>query len=195
MTTPEKVKKIRDITMSSFNKINAALTSANGDVDKAIEILIQQNQTSTADIAARVADNNIVYSYVHNNKIGAMIVLGCQTDFVARNEVFLGLAKDICMHIVSAPIQAEYVDEMGFSKETLDEWKVKFAEGTNGKPPQIVEKIVLGKLKKKIEEVCLVNQKFVKNDEITIAELIAGVSTTLGEKIQIKKFVRMVASA
>ena len=194
MTTPEKVKQIRDITMSSFGKINEALTATNGDVEKAIELLVKQKQADAGDMARRSADNNIVYSYVHNHRIGAMLVMGSQTDFVARNQIFLDLAKDICMHIVSCPTPPKSVDEMGFTKETLDEWKLQCAMGTEGKPAGVVDKIVMGKLNKKLDEVCLLRQKFIKDDSITIKDLIGKASATLGEKIEVKQFVRMIAS-
>ena len=194
MTTPEKVKQIRDITMSSFGKINEALTATNGDVEKAIELLVKQKQADAGDMARRSADNNIVYSYVHNHRIGAMLVMGSQTDFVARNQIFLDLAKDICMHIVSCPTPPTSVDEMGFTKETLDEWKLQCAIGTEGKPAGVVDKIVMGKLNKKLDEVCLLRQKFIKDDSITIKDLIGKASSTLGEKIEVKQFVRMIAS-
>ena len=111
MTTQEKVKHIREITMSPMNKISKALEKSNGDVDGAIKILIEEKQADTTDIANRATPSSIVYSYVHNNRIGAMIVLSCQTDFVAKNELFLQLAKDICIHVVSNPVSAKYVNE------------------------------------------------------------------------------------
>ena len=110
MTNIEKVKHIREVTMASMNKISDALLTANGNVSEAIAILVKEKQTSVEDMANRKADNNIVYSYVHNNRVGAMITLASQTDFVARNSLFIQLAKDICMHIVSSPVQAKYID-------------------------------------------------------------------------------------
>jgi len=193
MTTQEKVKKIRDITMSPFNKINKALAETNGDVDKAIELLISQKEADATDMANRKADANIVYSYVHANKIGAMIVLAAQTDFVAKNELFIQLAKDICMHIVSSPVQAEYVDEQSVNEARKGIVLQDLYLQTQGKPVQIQEKIVQGKMQKWYSEICLLNQKFVKDDTITVRELINKVSGTVGEKIEIKKFVRLSA--
>ena len=191
MTTQEKVKKIRDITMSPFNKINDALEKSNGDVDKAIELLVIEKQADNADIANRIANCGVVHSYVHNNKIGAMLVLVCQTDFVAKNEVFLSLAKDICMHIVSSPIQAEYPDENSIPLSVKEHWQNEYAKGLENKSINIATKIVEGKLTKKFGELCLLNQKFIKDDKVTIKQLIQSVSSTLGEKIEIKKFTRM----
>jgi elongation factor Ts len=193
MTHIEKVKHIREVTMASMGKINKALTEANGDVDKAIEILVKQRETSVEDMANRKADSSFVYSYVHNNKVGAMVVMASQTDFVAKNDLFTQLAKDICMHIVSNPIQAEGIDvnDVGIDFEKM--WESKFREEVKGKPEQIVEKIVAGKLAKKLDDVYLLRQKFIKDDSITINELIMKVSGMVGEKIEIKRFVRLSA--
>ena len=186
-----KVAKIRDITMSPFKKISEALETCNGDVDKTIALLISNRQADSADIANRVASASIVQSYVHNNKVGAMIVLACQTDFVAKNETFLSLAKDICIHITSAPTVPLYITETDIPKEALDAKKFEFAATCIGKPEAIVNKIVMGKLQKFYSENCLLNQKFVKNEDITIAQLIKDVSATVGEKIELKKFIKI----
>lgn len=193
MTNQEKIKKIRDITQAPFTKINNALLTTNGDVDVAIALLISQNDANAIDIANRNADNNIVYSYVHNNKIGAMIIIGSQTDFVGKNSSFLQLAKDICMHIVSNPIKAEFIDESGIPTECKKTWHNDFFAGIGNKSPQVIEKIIDGKMKKKIEESCLLNQKFIKDDAITIKDLINNVSGIVGEKIELKKFIRLSA--
>jgi elongation factor Ts len=159
-------------------------------VDGAIELLIKRKAADGTDMANRKADNNIVYSYVHNHKVGAMIVLACQTDFVAKNNLFLQLAKDVCMHIASSPVQAEYVDEtyMPGTVKSIFISNCK-AELTN-KPEHIVEKIVSGKLDKYLDSVCLIRQKFVKDDKLTIQQLINTISSSVGEKIEIKKFIR-----
>lgn len=191
MTTQEKVKHIRDITMSPFNKINAALTATFGDIDKAIEILLEQKQTSAEDMENRISNAGIVYSYVHNNKVGAMIVLACQTDFVAKNDEFINLAKDICMHICSNPIAPEYIDGNKVPVAEQDAWKLAWKSEIKNKPEPIIEKIVTGKLNKALDDLCLLRQKFIKNDNLTIKELIQTVSGTVGEKIELKRFVKM----
>lgn len=196
MNTVEKVKKIRDITMSPFKNINEALAKSNGDVDGAIKILLESKVADANDMANRNANNSIVYSYVHNNKIGAMIVLSCQTDFVARNELFIQLAKDICMHIVSSPIQASFIDETDIGEAR---WHGKVADffltlQNDKKPQEIKDKIIKGKMDKWASEVCLLNQKFVKDDTKTVKELIQTVSGTVGEKIELRKFIRFSTS-
>lgn len=176
-----------------MNKINAALAKANGDVEAAIQILIAEKQVDANEMANRVANSKIVYSYVHNNRIGAMIILACQTDFVAKNDSFLNLAKNICMHIVATPVAPIYIDEASVPEDTKAAMMKEFAEACTGKPPQVVEKIVAGKLKKFYAERCLYNQQFVRDDVVTIGQLINGASSTLGEKIEVKHFVKLVA--
>lgn len=193
MTNVEKVKEIREKTFSPINKINAALTKSNGDVEAAIKILIAEKQVDANDMANRVASSSIVHSYVHNNRIGAMIVLACQTDFSAKNDMFVNLAKDICMHIVSTPIMPIYSDETYVPKEDEETTKNGFAKTCQGKPAQIVEKIVAGKMQKWYGEVCLLNQPFIKDDTKTVKQLIQEVSSTIGEKIEVKRFVKIVA--
>lgn len=111
MTNTEKVKLIREKTFSPINRINAALVQSNGDVDAAIAILVKEKQADANEMANRTAEAAIVHSYVHNHRIGAMLVLACQTDFSAKNDLFINLAKDICMHIVSTPVVPIYADE------------------------------------------------------------------------------------
>jgi elongation factor Ts len=193
MTNIEKVKHVREVTMASMNKISDALLAANGNVSEAIAILVKEKQTSAEDMANRRADNSIVYSYVHNNKIGAMIILASQTDFVAKNELFVDLAKNICMHIVSSPVQAQYIDISYLLPEELEQLRNKFASEVQGKPQNIIDKIVDGKIKKYLEESCLLNQPFVKDDNLTIRDIINNVSANVGEKIELKKFVRFSA--
>lgn len=194
MTHKEKVKHIRDITLSPISKIADALKRANDDVDAAIKILVEEKQADATDMANRVANASIVYSYVHNSKIGAMITLACQTDFVARNEVFQNLAKDICLHIVSSPT-AVHIDESSVTdkEKSLIRFNVMKDPSIAKKPQNIIDKIYEGKLQKELDNSCLLRNKFVKDDTITVKELINRASSTLGEKIELKKFIRVVA--
>jgi len=122
-----------------------------------------------------------------------MIVMACQTDFVAKHLLFQVLAKDICMHIVSAP-QVNYISESNLNPQDVAEAKAEFARGMEKKPQAIIDKIVAGKWQKRLEEMCLLDQKFVKDDTKTIRQLIQSVSATVGEKIEVKRFVKMLAT-
>lgn len=195
MTNVEKVKLLRDETMCPMNKINEALKKVDGDFDKAKALLVSEmSKVDVADMEKRVATATIVYGYVHNNRIGAMITIACQTDFVARNGLFMGLAKDICMHIVSTPIPPEYVSESEIPGTVKSIMESNFRKEITNKPEAVIAKIVEGKMKKQLAEMCLLNQSFVKDDSMTIEQLIASVSAQTREKIEVKKFVRMVAS-
>lgn len=180
--------------MSPMNKIADALLAANDNETEAIDILVKQKQADTLDMANRTANASIVYSYVHNHKVGAMIVLACQTDFVARNEAFLGLAKDICMHICSTPITPEAISNDDVSEEVITAMNKTWLEECKTKPLAVIDKILDGKLEKYFASVCLLNQKFVKNEDVTIKQLVQSVSSTVGEKIEVKKFTKMTAN-
>lgn len=193
MTNTEKVKHIRGITFSPINKINEALQRTNGDVAAAVDLLVKEKQADANEMANRTASAKIVYSYVHNNRIGSMIVLACQTDFVAKSEPFLALAKNICMHIVSTPIAPLYVSENTIDPRIWQGFATGFRNECASKPPQIQEKIVEGKLKKWYSEVCLLNQPFVRDDTVTIGQLINDVASTLGEKIELQRFIKVTA--
>lgn len=199
MTTLEKIQKIRNITLSPITKVADALKRANDDVDGAIKILLEEKQADATDMANRIANASIVYSYVHDNKIGAMIVLASQTDFVSKNRLFLDLAKDICLQIVASP-RALFIDESDISKEiknfhtNMIKSEIDIATAVTPKPQSVKDKIFEGKWKKEVEAMCLLHGKFVKEDTITVRELINRASSTLGEKIELKKFVRFVTS-
>lgn len=195
MTHIEKVKHVREATFLSVSKVNDALKRTDDDVDAAIALLIKENNVSREDMANRVANARIVYSYVHNNRIGAMVVMACQTDFVAKNERFLALAKDICMHIVSAPNTSEWVDVEHVPEVMREAVHVglmvdpKFKD----KPEAIRKQIADGKLKKMYTEKCLLKQPFVKDDTKTVGDIINEAVSVLGEKIEVLRFVKMVA--
>ena len=194
MTNTEKVKQIREQTFSPINRINAALAKTNGDVEAAVKILVAEKQADANDMANRVASASIVYSYVHNHRVGAMVVLACQTDFSAKNDLFLNLAKDICMHIVSTPIAPEFTDKPDIPEDRIEHWRNIFLSGIpTNKPEAVKQKIIDGKLAKVFKESCLLNQPFVKDDAKTIGQIINEVSSCIGEKIEVKRFVKIVA--
>jgi len=193
MTNVEKVKHIRAITFSPINKINEALQRANGDEAEAVKILIAEKQADANEMANRTANTKIVYSYVHNNRVGAMIVLACQTDFVAKSDAFITLAKNICMHIVSAPVAPEYISMESIPEDVRLKWASEYIRETEGKPAPVRDKIIQGKIQKRVNQICLLNQPFVREDTVTIGQLIKDVSSTVGEKIELTYFIKVVA--
>lgn len=187
----EQIKKIREITGAGMVDVKKALEEAGGKEDRAIEILRKSGQAKALKKSEREAQEGVIGSYIHSNyKICAMVKLYCETDFVARNEEFKELAKDIAMHISAMSpkfLKPEEVDEELIVKE-----REIWAEQMKGekKPQEIMDKIMEGKEKKFREEISLLTQSFVKNPDINIGDLINEKIGKIGEKIEIGEFVR-----
>jgi elongation factor Ts len=188
----ELVKKIRERTGAGMVAIKKAVDEAGGDEEKAIEILRKQGQSKAAKKADRAANEGVVVSYIHsNNKVGALIKLLCETDFVARNEEFVALAKDIAMHITAMNpkfIKPEDVPAALVEKEK-EIWRALLVQ--EKKPAAMIEKIMEGKEKKFREESALLTQSFVKNPEVTVGELIVEKIGKMGENIQVGEISRI----
>ncbi len=191
MSTMEIIKKLRIQTGAGVMDVKEALDEAGGDEAKALELLRKKGLKVAAKKQDRSAEEGRIDVYIHSNgKIGAMVALACETDFVARNEEFQDLAKSIAMHI--AATDPSYLSPEDIPEEVKDKEKEIYAEQMKGenKPPEVLEKIIEGKLKKFYEQVCLLNQKFIKDDDKTIQDLITEATAKLGEKIEVKRFVR-----
>lgn len=188
----ELIKKIRERTGAGVVAVKKALDEAGGDEEKCIELLRKAGQSKAAKKAERAAREGIVISYVHsNNRVGAMVKLLCETDFVARNAEFQQLGKDIAMHI--AAMNPKFVKPEDVSAEIVEKEKeIWRAQLTNeGKPAEMLEKIMAGKEKKFREEAALLTQAFVKNPEITVGELIVEKIGKIGENIQVGEISRL----
>ncbi|MEI7890715.1 MAG: translation elongation factor Ts [bacterium] len=187
----ELVKKIRERTGAGMVAIKKAVDEAGGDEEKAIEILRKQGESKAAKKADRVTKEGVVVSYVHSNKVGVLVKLLCETDFVARNEEFVALAKDIAMHI--AAMSPKYIKPEDMPAEIIEKekeiWSALLAQ--EKKPAEMMEKIMLGKEKKFREESALLTQSFVKNPELTIGELIVAAIGKMGEKIEVSEISRI----
>ena len=168
-----------------------ALEETNGDIEKAKELLRKKGAQKSAKRAERTTGEGVVGSYIHaNKKIGAMVILKSETDFVARNEEFVELARDLAMHIAAASpkyLSIEEVDVTELEKEK-DIYRVQLQK--ENKPADIIEKIIEGRIGKFYEEVCLLEQPFIKNDEKKVKELLNDIVGKMGEKIIIDKFIR-----
>jgi len=187
----EKIKTIREKTGAGMVDIKKALEQANGNEEKAIELLRKSGQAKAVKKSERTAKEGIVASYIHSNKrVGVMVKLLCETDFVARNSDFQELAKDICMHI--AGMNPKFLKPEDVSSEIVDKEKEIWTEQlkNEGKQEAMLEKIMAGKEKKFREESALLSQPFVKNPDITVGELIAEKIGVIGENIQVGEFVR-----
>lgn len=166
-----------------------ALAEAEGNVDEAVKILRKKGIASAAKKADRSASDGLIEHYIHlGGKVGVLLEINCETDFVARNDDFKQLAKDICMHIAAS--SPKFVTREEVSEEFLKGEREIAAAQVQGKPANIIEKIVEGKMDKIYATVCLLEQPFVKNPDLTIQQLISGMISKLGENIVVRRFAR-----
>ncbi len=189
--TAAHVKELREKTNAPMMQCKQALTEANGDMEAAVIILRKKGQASAEKKAARVTSEGSVASYIHaGGKIGVLVEVNCESDFVARTDDFKGLVHDIAMHI--AATDPKFVRKEDVTAEAMEKEKdIYRAQATaTGKPAPVVEKIVEGKMSKFYEEVCLYEQPFIKDQTMTVSQLIATVIGKLGENIAVKRFAR-----
>jgi elongation factor Ts len=189
--TTEMVKELRDTTGAGIMDAKKALESTDGDFEKAADLLKKKAAERMADRVDRVAAEGIIEVYSHpGNRLGVMLELNSETDFVAMNERFQSLAHDLVLHI--AAMNPLYVSREDIPQDKLDQITKEFQSeaASQGKPSDIVDKIVEGRLKKYFEEVCLLEQPFVKDDEIKVKQLVAEVSGVMGENLVVRRFQR-----
>jgi elongation factor Ts len=186
-----KIKELRERTGAGMMKAKEALTEAGGDMDRAMDLLRLAGATSAAKKADREARNGLIEGYVHSGRIGVLVEVNCETDFVARTDDFKEFARDVAMHIAAA--NPEFLNAEAVPAARVEKEKGFFMaelEGQN-KPAAMIEKIVEGKLAKFYEGVCLVNQPFIKDPDKTIGELTTDLVGKLGENIVIRRFERL----
>lgn len=187
----EKIQRLREQTMASLNDVKKALDEARGDEQNALFILKKKGKIIADKKSARETKAGIITSYVHGEgNIGVLLELKCETDFVAKNEEFRELAHDLALHI--AAMDPRWAKPEDVPAETLAAEKRMFEEQARelNKPKEIANQIVEGKVKKYYDEICLLNQPFVKDDSITVHDRIAESVSKLGENIEVGKFVR-----
>ncbi len=189
--TAQMVKELRERTGAGMMDCKWALGEAQGDVEKAIDLLRKKGLASAAKKAGRVTAEGAVGSYIHGGgKIGVLVEVNCETDFVARTDDFQELVKDLAMHIAAA--EPRFVGREEVTPEVLEREREIFREqaAASGKPSQVVERIVLGKLEKYYSEFVLLEQPFVKNPEVTVGQLINEKIAKIGENIRVRRFSR-----
>lgn len=186
------VMQLREMTSAGIVDAKNALEETNGDLQAAAELLRKKGVIKAASKSERITSEGMVHSYIHSNgKVGTMIELLCETDFVARTDQFKELAHDIAMHIAAAnPLYLKPEDVPAALVEKEKEMYTAEIIGS-GKPPEIIEKIIAGKLEKYYADVCLLKQAYVKDEDITVDERVKHAIAQLGENIQIRRFVRM----
>ncbi len=191
MSDNSLIKELRDLTGAGMMDVNEALTEADGDKDKALDILRKKGLAKLSKKADRVAKEGIVESYIHGGgRVGVLVELNCETDFVARTDDFKALAKDLALHIAASnPL---YVSVGDVPAEVIEKEREIYKEQSLGKPEDVMEKMIEGKLAKYYEEVCLLEQGFVKNPDQKISQLIADAVAKMGENVQVRRFARFV---
>jgi len=191
MISASDVKALRDKTGAGMMDCKNALNETNGDIEKAIIALREKGLASAAKKAGRVAAEGVVESYIHmGGKIGVLVEINCETDFVAKTPAFLELVKDVAMHIAASNPQFLSTDDVS-EDEINKEKEILRAQALNeGKPEKIVDKMVEGRIKKYFKEVCLLEQPFVKDPDKTIELLVTEKIAEIGEKISIRRFTR-----
>lgn len=187
----KEVKRLKDLTGVGLTDAKAALEDAGGDFDKALAAMRKKGLTKAEKRGEREARQGLVGTYNHDGRIGVLVEVNCETDFVARNEIFTTLVKDLAMHIAASAPQYVSVDEV----PAADREKVKkeFADKTKaeGKPADMTDKIVEGQLKKYFAERCLLDQPYVKNPDQTVGEYVKEHNARLGENIVVRRFSRI----
>jgi len=188
--TSDAVKELRDQTGAGFMDCKKALSEAGGNLGKAIDILRQKGIALASKKAGREASEGLIGSYIHMDKIGVLVEINCETDFVAKTDDFRELVKDISMHI--AALSPAYLKKEDAPSEVINKEKAIYASQVTNKPPQVVGKIVEGKLEKFYSDNCLMEQIFVKDTEQKkkVKDLITEKIARLGENIVVKRFVR-----
>ncbi|MDY6795923.1 MAG: translation elongation factor Ts [Actinomycetota bacterium] len=186
-----EVKALREATGAGIMDCKNALKEAEGDREKALRLLREKGLAGAKKKAGRSASNGIIDAYIHlNNRIGVLLEVNCETDFVARNETFRNMVHDVAMHVAASnPL---YVSAEDVPEEVLEQEREinKTRALQEGKPEKVVDKIVEGRMKKYYEEFCLLNQPFVKDTDITVEEILQRTIAVVGENIIIKRFAR-----
>jgi elongation factor Ts len=189
--TAEQVKQLREKTGAGMMECKAALTETDGDQDKAVDVLRKKGLASASKRAGRATSNGVVGSYIHmGGKVGVLVEVNCETDFVARTDDFQTLVKEIALHIAAA--DPRYVRREDVPADVLEKekeiYRAQFAD--SGKPAPVVEKIVEGKLGSFYAQVVLIDQPSVRDPNVTISQLIAQATAKTGENIAVSRFAR-----
>lgn len=189
--TAEMVKQLRDKTGAGMMDCKAALAESGGDMEKAIEILRKKGLASAAKRAGRATNNGLIGHYIHmGGKVGVLVEVNCETDFVARTDDFQTLAKEIAMHIAAA--DPKFVRREDIPAEVLEKereiYRAQFAG--SGKPANVIEKIVDGKLESYYAQVCLMDQPSVRDPNVTVQQMVSAATAKTGENVTVSRFCR-----
>jgi elongation factor Ts len=186
----ELVKELREKTGVGFMECKSALQESKGDLEAAVTILRKRGLASLAKKSGRETKDGLVGAYIHNGKIGVMVEINCETDFVARNPDFQTLVKDIAMHIAAS--DPRFIRKEDVTDDVLASEREIYAEQARatGKPENVLEKIVEGRMSKYYSEACLLEQPFVKDPTLSVRDYLASYIQKIGENIQVRRFIR-----
>ena len=186
-----EVKRLKDLTGVGLTDAKAALEEAKGDFDKALEAMRKKGMTKAEKRGEREARQGVVGTYNHDNRIGVLVEINCETDFVARNEIFTNLVKDVAMHIAASAPQYVSADDIPEADREAKKQELLASDALKGKPADMADKIVEGQLGKYFAERCLLDQPFVKNPDQTVGEYVKEHNARLGENIVVRRFSRI----
>ncbi len=188
--TAKDVKDLREKTGVGMMDCKKALTEMDGSIDKAVDYLRKKGMAAAEKKAGRIAAEGIVGSYIHGGRIGVMVEVNCETDFVTKNEDFKAFVHDVAMHIAAAnpKFVAENEMDQDFKNKEAEIARAQLLE--EGKPAAMIDKIIIGKMNKLAKEVCLLNQPWVKDGDKTIQDLINELTLKIGEKISVRRFTK-----
>ena len=187
----DTIKRLRELTGVGITDAKNALVEADGDFDKALEEMRKKGMTKAEKRGEREARAGIIGSYVHDNRIGVLVEVNCETDFVARNENFTDLVKDICLHVAASAPQYVSVDDVPADEREKIAVEFKDKVVAEGKPADKADMIVEGMLKKHFAERCLLDQPFIKNPDQTVGDYVKEAIAKLGENIVVRRFSRL----
>jgi elongation factor Ts len=186
----DSIKRLKDLTGVGLTDAKKALEESKGDFDKALEAMRKKGLTKAEKRGEREARAGIIGTYNHDNRIGVLVEVNCETDFVARNDIFLGLVKDLSMHVAAS--NPEFIDVDSVPKEDYDAKVKEFKEqaSSGNKPADVIDKIVEGQVKKYYSERCLLEQPFIKDPDMTVGAYVKDHAARLGENVVVRRFSR-----
>lgn len=187
----EDIKRLRELTGVGMTDAKQALDAAGGDFDAALKEMRKKGMTKAEKRGEREARQGIIGTYSHDGRIGVVVEVNCETDFVARNEIFTDLVKDIAMHVAASAPQYVVADDIPAAEREAKKQELLASDALKGKPAEMAEKIVEGQLNKYFAERCLMDQPFIKNPDQTVGQYVKEHIAKLGENIVVRRFSRI----
>ncbi len=187
----EDVKRLKDLTGVGLTDAKKALDENNGDFDKALSEMRKKGMTKAEKRGEREARQGLVGTYNHDGRIGVIVEINCETDFVARNEIFVALVKDVAMHVAASAPAYVSSDDIPAADRDAKKQELLTSDALKGKPAEMTEKIAEGQLRKYFAELCLLDQPYIKNPDLTVGQYVKEHNARLGENILVRRFSRI----